>query len=120
MPLTVRIEFDPKTYRAVFYDLSGNVGVTVLGAAPRSALVPYVGGAVGVHVLSSNFGNLLIDRRYNTNNFGLLGTLGVRARVGATGRRAVLAELRRVQSDNVSRLSLHLGFAALFNDLARR
>lgn len=120
MHLTERFEVEGRTYRGVFYDLSGNVGVSVLGAAPGATFTPYVGGAVGIHILSSSFGSLAIDSRYNTNNFGFLATLGVRTRIGSSGRRAMLIELRRVQAKDVSRLSLQLGLATLFNDLARR
>jgi hypothetical protein len=119
-PLEEHIEIEGMTYRDSFYDLSGSTGVTLLGAAPPASITPYIGAGVGVHALSSNFGSIVIDTRYNSNNFGLLGTLGLRARVGRSGRRAVQLELRRVQAKNVSRVSLHLGIVTLFNDLARR
>jgi hypothetical protein len=119
-PMEERIDTEGKTYRDSFFDLSGSVMATLLGAAPSATITPYIGGGVGVHALSSNFGSIVIDTRYNANKFGLLATAGVRARVGQSGRRAVTLELRRVQVSEVSRASLHLGIVALFNDLARR
>jgi hypothetical protein len=105
------------TYRDVFYDLSGHAAVTLLGRAGQSRVVPYVSTGVGVHVLTSSFGTLAIDRRYNTNSFGLMGATGLRLRTGTRSPFAVLAEVRRTQARDVSRTSLHLGVLALFGTL---
>lgn len=115
-----RVETEGKSYRDVFYDLSGNVAIAVHTNAPTARATAYALLGVGVHALTSSFGSLALDARYNSNNFGLLAGGGVRIRHGGGSRRAYLLELRRVQAHDVSRLSLHLGIAALFNDLARR
>ena len=119
-PLSERVEAEGKSYRDVFYDLSGHVLVAVRGTRVTARLSPYVAGGVGVHVLSSSFNSLTIDTRYNTNNFGVVGLAGVHARLGGGLRRSMLLEVRRVQTKGVRRLSIHLGLSALFNDLARR
>ena len=119
-PFSERVESEGKSYRDVFYDLSGHVAVAVRGTSVTARLSPYVAGGVGIHVLSSTFGSLAIDTRYNTNNFGLMGLAGMHVRVGSGLRRSMLVEVRRVHSKNVRRLSVHLGLSALFNDLARR
>lgn len=115
-----RVETEGKSYRDVFYDLSGNVAIAVHANPPTARATAYALLGVGVHALTSSFGSLTLDARYNSNNFGLLAGGGVRIRHGEGSRRAYLLELRRVQAHDVSRLSLHLGIAALFNDLARR
>jgi hypothetical protein len=105
------------SFRDVFYDLSGNVGFTVFGRAHRSRVLPYVTAGVGIHVLTSSFGTLAIDRRYNTNNFGLIAAGGVRFRGSARSPTAFFLETRRIQAVAVSRTSLHVGLLRLFGDL---
>lgn len=119
-PYTERVESEGKTYRDVIYDLSGNLSVVARATPVESRLSPYIGAGVGIHVLTSSFNSLAIDTRYNTNNFGLLAMAGLHARVGQGLRRSLRVEMRRVQAKDVSRLSVHLGVSALFNDLARR
>lgn len=109
-----------RTYRDVFRDLSGELSLALHANAPTSRLSPYIAAGVGVHVLSSSFGSLAIDSRYNTNNFGVVAAAGARLRVGAGGRRALQVEIRDVQARDVRRVSVHLGVTALFNDLASR
>jgi len=108
-----------RSYRDVFRDLSGTLALALHLTDPTSRVTPYVAGGVGVHVLSSSFGSLAIDTRYNTNNFGMLAAAGARLRTGATSRRAVQFEVRRVLAPDVSRTSVHLGLAYLLGDLAR-
>lgn len=120
LPHEEYVEVDGRSYRDVFRDLSGHVLVAFHAAPPTAPVSPYVAAGVGVHVLSSTFGSIAIDRRYNTNNFGLLGGAGVRVGVGAGGRRALQVELRAMQARDVRRLSVHAGVATLFNDLVRR
>jgi hypothetical protein len=109
------VSADDTTYDGVFYDLSGRLGVTFLARDPGRAFVPYATAAVGVHVLSSSYGSLVIDQRYNTNSFGLMGAVGVRIRAGRA--RGLLIEVRRVQADNVSRTSVHAGLVAFLGAL---
>jgi outer membrane protein W len=119
-PMSERVESEGRSYRDVFYDLSGNLAVAVHPTGVSARIAPYVAAGVGIHVLSSSFGSLALDTRYNTNNFGVIGLAGVRARVGQAGRHAVLLEVRRIEAKDVSRLNLQVGMSALFNDLARR
>jgi hypothetical protein len=99
---------DDATYEDVFYDLSGHVGLSLLARDPARRVVPYATVAAGVHALTSSFGSIAIDLRYNSNVFGLIGAAGLRIRTGRS--RGLLLELRRVQADNVSRTSAHLGW----------
>lgn len=118
-PETEFVQSENKSYRDVFRDLTGTLALAVHPNSPESRLSPYVMTGLGVHVLSSSFGALAIDTRYNTNNFGLLLGGGARLRLGR-GRRALFAEVRRVLTQDVSRSSVHLGVAALFGELATR
>jgi hypothetical protein len=120
LPETEFVASENRSYRDVFRDLSGTLALALHLNEPTSRVTPYVAGGVGVHVLSSSFGSLAIDTRYNTNNFGALAAAGARLRTGATSRRAVQLEVRRVVASNVSRTSMHLGLAYLLGDLARR
>ncbi len=120
LPHEERVEEEGRTYRDVFRDLSAHVALAFHATATTARVSPYVATGVGVHILSSTFGTLSIDRRYNTNNFGLLAAAGVRAAVGGGGRRAVQLEVRGLQARDVRRVSVRVGFAALFNDLVRR
>jgi outer membrane protein W len=107
------------TYRDVFYDLSGHVTIQWFLSRPSHRLAPYASTGVGVHVLTSSFNSIVLDQRYNTNNFGLRAAAGVRVRLGSGRRRAVFVEYASTLARNVSRGSVHLGLEALFGDLAR-
>lgn len=121
-PETEFVASENRSYRDVFRDLTGTLALALHLNDPSARVSPYVAGGVGVHVLSSSFGSLAIDTRYNTNNFGLMTAVGTRVRTGEgrRGRRAVQLEVRRVLSQDVSRWSVQLGLAALLGDLARR
>ncbi len=114
------VQSENKTYRDDFRDLTGTIAFALHPNAPTSRFTPYALTGLGVHVLSSSFGSLAIDTRYNTNNFGLLLGGGARLRVGSGRRRALFAEVRRVLSQDVSRTSVHVGVAALLGELAAR
>lgn len=120
LPYEEYVEVDGQSYRDVFRDLSGHVVVAFHATAPTARVSPYVATGIGVHVLSSTFGSVPIDRRYNTNNFGLLGAAGLRLGIGGSGRRALQLEVRGLQARDVRRVSVHAGVATLFNDLIRR
>lgn len=116
------VEAEDREYRRPFYDLSGSVLVAVDARAPRSEGVPgfnpYLAAGVGVHALTSSFGTVSLDRRYNTNVFGVVAAMGTRIRFG--GRRLLRVEARAVGAKSVRRVSLHLGTGILFNDLVTR
>lgn len=114
-----RVEHENRTYRDVFYDLSGHVALSAHANAPTSRITPYALAGVGIHLLTSSFGSVVLDTRYNTNNFGLLAGGGVRVRGGPGSRRAAFVEIRRIQAKDVRRLNLQLGASLLFNDLVR-
>jgi hypothetical protein len=107
------------TYRDVFYDLSGHVNLQLLMRDPARAAVPYLSFGLGVHALTSSFGSIPIDLRYNTNVFGLKAATGLRLRLPG-GRHAIVAEGAAVLSKAVSRSSIRLGTEWLFADLRRR
>jgi hypothetical protein len=110
---------DDSSYRDVFYDLSGHVTLGLLLRDPARTVVPYVGFGAGVHVLTSSFGSIPIDRRYNTNVFGLRSAAGVRFRVGRSGRQALVAEGQAILARHVSRGTARVGVEWLFGDLIR-
>lgn len=114
-----RVEEEETTYRDVFYDLSGHVIVQWFLTNPSRRLSPYASTAVGVHALTSSFGSIVLDQRYNTNNFGLRGAAGARLRLGSGRRQAIFVEYAGTFARNVSRRSIHVGLEALFGDLAR-
>lgn len=115
---TEYVQSENKTYRDNFRDLTGSLALAFHPNAPTSRVTPYAIGGLGVHVLSSTFGSLAIDRRYNTNNFGLLLAGGARLRLGGSRKHAFLVEVRRVLSQDVSRTSIHVGIVALVGELA--
>lgn len=119
-PRTERVESEGRTYRDAFRDLSGHVAFAFHANDPHGRVSPYLMTGAGVDILSSSFGSLTLDTRYNANNFSLLAAAGTRVRLGGEGKRALQLEVRGVQAHNVRRLSVQVGVAALFNDLVRR
>jgi hypothetical protein len=120
MPFSEYIVADDTTYRNVFYDLSGHLMLVLLARDPARSVVPWVSVGAGVHVLTSAFGSIPIDIRYNTNVFGLRTAAGVRVRAGASGRRAFVLEGSATVAREVSRTAVRVGAEWLFGDLARR
>ncbi len=110
---------DDKNYHGHFYDLSGSVSGVLLGGGTRSRLVPYVEAGVGVHALSSSFGTLTLDERYNANPFGAHVGAGMRVWLSSTGRQGASLDIRRVIAQNVNRTSVRIGALFLFGDLVR-
>jgi hypothetical protein len=112
------VELEDSTFRGNYYDLS--VGVTsVWLAAPAARVSPYVLAGVAVHSLTSAFGTLVLDQRYNANRFGSHIGAGVRARFGDS-RQALFVEARRIIADEVDRTVIRLGALVLTGDLYRR
>lgn len=119
-PLREFVVADDSVYRDVFYDLSGHVMLDLLLRDPRRRVVPYLGFGAGVHVLTSSFGSIPIDRRYNTNVFGLRSSAGLRIRAGGSGRRAISLEGNATLARHVSRATARVGMEWLFGDLIER
>lgn len=116
LPRSEYVTQEDATYRDVFYDLSGHVTLTVLARDPEKRLVPYASVGAGVHALTSSYGSIPIDIRYNTNVFGLRTGAGFRLR----GRsRAVSLEGTAILARNVSRASIGISTEWLFGDLRR-
>lgn len=116
LPRSEYVAQEDATYRDVFYDLSGHVTLTVLARDPAHTVVPYASVGAGVHALTSSYGSIPIDIRYNTNVLGLrLGT-GLRFRGRA---RALSLESTAVLARNVSRATIGLSTEWLTGDLRR-
>lgn len=111
------VELEDATYSAHIYDLTGGVVGVQLLRQPTRRLIPYVSGGLSVHALASNFGSTILDRRYNTNNFGAHAAIGVRVRLGRGGQRALSLELRRTTVRDMNRVSLSIGLLRLMRDL---
>jgi hypothetical protein len=114
------VESEDSTYRDVFFDLSGHVVLTLLAREPQRRVVPYASFGVGVHALTSNFGSVPLDLRYNTNVLGLRSATGVRLRSGPRGRRGATLESSVVLAKEVSRVVVGLSFDWLLGDLVQR
>lgn len=117
--LTETVEVENRTYRDHFYDLTGSVALVALLRDAGRGLVPYVTAGVGVHALSSSFGSIPIDRRYNANPFGSHAGAGARLRLGSSGRRGLFVEVRRTIAEHVNRTTVRGGGLLFFNDLRR-
>ncbi len=109
---------EDREYRKPFYDLSGSLVVSVDGGGREARVIPYLGAGVGVHALTSSIGTVTLDRRYNTNVFGVVATAGSRIRF--RGNRVLRIEARAVGAKNVRRVGIHVGMGLLFNDLVSR
>lgn len=111
------VAFEDSTFRSVFYDLSGHVAIQWFALDPAGPIAPYLLTGVGVHSLTSNFGSIVLDQRYNTNNFGLLGAVGTRVKFAR--RSSLFVEVSRSLVRNVRRSSIRVGLEALYGDLVR-
>jgi hypothetical protein len=117
--LTEFVRATDSTFSGAFYDLTSSVDAVVLMRDPAARVVPYLAAGVGVHALSSAFGDLSLDRRYNTNPFGSHAAAGLRVSLSASGRNAISLELRTSLAENVNRTSARVGGMVLFGDLIR-
>lgn len=100
------VEAEDSTYRDAFYDLSPKVWLQLLARDPARRFVPFVRFGVGVHALTSSFGSVPLDIRYNSNVFGLSSGAGARWRLGP---RALVIEGTAVLAREVSRGGVRLG-----------
>ncbi|MBL8961718.1 MAG: hypothetical protein JNJ98_17795 [Gemmatimonadetes bacterium] len=116
LPRSEYVPQEDATYRDVFYDLSGHVTLTVLARDPVHAVVPYASVGAGVHALTSSYGSIPIDIRYNTNVLGLRMGAGLRFRGRA---RALSLESTAILARNVSRATIGLSTEWLKGDLRR-
>jgi hypothetical protein len=113
------VELEDRTYNGHIYDLTGAIVAVQLLRSPSRRVQPFISGALSVHAMSSSFGSTILDRRYNTNNFGVQAGAGVRVRLGSRGSRALVLELRRTTVHDMNRVSLSVGLMRLMRDLAR-
>ena len=116
--LTEFLELVDSTFHGDYFDLSLGVSAAWV-VSPDGQVSPYAVAGVAVHALSSTFGTLELDQRYNANRFGSHLGAGVRARIGSS-RQAVFAEARRVIADQVNRTVVRIGGLVLMGDLYRR
>lgn len=116
--LTEYVELEDSTFDSDYFDLSAGVSSVWLASA-EGKVSPYILGGFAVHALSSAFGSVLLDQRYNTNRFGSHIGAGLRLRFGAS-RQAVFVEVRRIIADEVDRTAVRFGGLVLMGDLHRR
>lgn len=114
--LVETVDIEDRTYRGPFFDLNGAVSAVLLA---KGRVAPFLVAGVDVHALSSDFGSLTLDRRYNTNQFGVTGGAGLRLWTGRSGRHFLSIEVRRGISENVDRTVVRVGFFQAYNDLVR-
>jgi hypothetical protein len=112
------VELEDHTYNGHIYDLTGALVGLQLLRPPSRRVQPFISAAFSVHAMSSSFGSTILDRRYNTNNFGLQAGVGLRVRLGRHGQRALAIEVRRITVREMNRLSVSIGLLRLMRDLA--
>jgi hypothetical protein len=112
------VELEDQTYSGHIYDLTGSIAVVQLLRPPSRRVQPFLSAALSVHAMSSSFGSTILDRRYNTNNFGVQAGAGFRVRLGSRGSRALEIEARKVGVEDMNRFSVSVGLLWLLRDLA--
>ena len=117
--LTEFVEVDDATFDGEFFDLTTSIGIVALMRNASARAAPYVAAGVAVHALSSTFGSVTLDRRYNANPFGAYVAAGARLWLSGTGRNALSLEVRMSSAEHVSRSSARLGGLLFFGDMVR-
>lgn len=112
------VELEDQTYAGPIYDLTGSLGAAQLLRPPSRRVQPYVSVALSVHAMSSSFNSTILDRRYNTNNFGAHAAFGLRIRLGRSGQNALALEVRRTTVREMNRVSFTIGLLQLMRELA--
>lgn len=112
------VELEDQTYAGPIYDLTGSLGAVQLLRPASRRVQPYVSGALSVHAMSSSFNSTILDRRYNTNNFGAHAAFGLRIRLGRSGQNALALEVRRTTVREMNRVSFSIGLLQLMRELA--
>jgi hypothetical protein len=112
------VELEDQTYSGPIYDLTGSLEAVQLLRPPSRRVQPYVSGALSVHAMSSAFNSTILDRRYNTNNFGAHAAFGLRIRLGRAGQNALALEVRRTTVREMNRVSFTIGLLQLMRELA--
>jgi hypothetical protein len=109
---------EDRTYNGSIFDLSGGLAVVQLLRTADRRVQPFLAAGLSVHAMSSSFSSEILDRRYNTNNFGAHAALGLRIRLGSHGQRALTLELRRTTVRDMNRMSFSVGLLRLLRGLA--
>lgn len=117
--LTETVIVEDETYEGSYFDVTAAATIVLLGGRDDSRLAPYVLASLSVHAMSSAFGTFALDHRYNTNRFGSQVGLGLRSWLGASGRRGLFVEVRRVLADEVMRTVVRAGGLVFLGDLVR-
>lgn len=115
--LTEFIEVEDSTYSGRYFDLSAGMSMAWM-PDPDGRASPFLVAGAAVHALSSTFGTLALDQRYNTNRFGSHVGAGLRWR--ATAGTAFSLEARRVIADETDRTVVRVTGLLLLGDLAGR
>ena len=110
---------DDRDFSGAVFDLSSTVSLLALTGSATARHSAYASAGVSIHALSSSFGSVPLDQRYNANRFGIAGALGGRAWVGQEGRRALFAELKGQTVKSLNRWALRAGYMHNFGPLAR-
>ena len=109
---------EDQTYSGSVYDLTGSLAAVQLLRPAARRVQPFLSFGLSVHAMSSSFNSTILDRRYNTNNFGAHAGIGMRVRLGRSGHRAIALEVRRTTVRDMNRVSLTFGLFRLMRDLA--
>ncbi|HSA56129.1 MAG TPA: hypothetical protein VLE53_10510 [Gemmatimonadaceae bacterium] len=117
--LAETVEVEDETYRDYFIDLTGSLSLVLQGGGSRGRFAPFLLAGLGVHALSSAFGSIPIDRRYNGNTFGSHVGAGGRIWLGGSGRNGLFVEVRRSIAEHVNRTTVRVGGLVFYNDLVR-
>lgn len=110
---------DDRHFSGPVFDLSSSVSLLALSGSSSSRQSVYASLGFSIHALSSSFGSIPLDQRYNANRFGFTGAVGGRVWVGEGGRGALFAELREHLVTSVNRWTVRAGFLHNFGPLTR-
>lgn len=113
------VEIENRQFEGRFQDLTSSLSLVLHGANEQRGFVPFLATGVGVHALSSAFGEVSLDQRYNANPFGVHVAAGARVWLPGTQRHGVFMEVRRSLAEHVNRTTLRFGGLVFFNDLIR-
>ncbi len=110
---------DDQDYSGAVFDLSSTVSVLALSGSTTARRSAYASFGFSIHALSSSFGSIPLDARYNANKFGVASAIGGRVWIGREGRQALTAELRQTSVTSMTRWTARAGFMHNFGPLTR-
>ena len=110
---------DDRDFSGAVYDLSSTVSLMALSGPTTARQSAYVSLGFSIHALSSSFGSIPLDQRYNANRFGIAAAIGGRAWIGRDGEQALFTELREIRVSESHRWMVRTGFMHNFGPLTR-